>query len=195
MAAAQFPTYPGLKGRVVLITGAGHGIGAAVARAFAAQKARVAINYHRSARAAAALAAGLARKGCKAAAYGADASNPLDISATIMRVRKDLGPVSILVNNASLMLLRRPFDRRTWPDFQAELDVALKGAILCAQAVLPDMRKARAGAIVNIITTLTERRVVGVYSRPGGGTRAAGRCGERRVPRLRSFRPDGEDAA
>jgi len=174
MAPARFPVYPDLTGKVVLVTGGGHGIGAAIVRAFAAQGCHVAVNYHRSARQAASLAAALRRKGVKAAAYRADVRDPLDVCSMTGRVRSDLGPVTILVNNAAIMLPGKPFDRTTWPDFEAELDAALKGAFLCAQAVLKDMRKARrgpsprpvggkghpkGGSIVNIITTMVDRPI------------------------------------
>jgi 3-oxoacyl-[acyl-carrier protein] reductase len=159
MAAAQYPLYPALKGKVVLVTGGARGIGAAITRAFAAQGACVAVNYNRSARPAAALVSALNRRGIEAVCFGADLSDPAAVLDMAAQVSKRLGPVSVLVNNAAILRRGRAFADEAWQDFQAELDVALKGAVLTTQSVLQHMRKAKSGAIVNIITTLTERPI------------------------------------
>jgi len=157
MKQARLLDHSEIRGKVVLVTGAGHGIGAAIARAFAEQGTRVAINYFRSGHSAAALAAALKRKGFKAAAYRADVRDPLEICTMTARVRRDLGPIQVLVNNAAVMLPGRPFEQTSWPSFQAELDVALRGAFFCLQSVLDDMRKARWGRVINILASDIER--------------------------------------
>jgi 3-oxoacyl-[acyl-carrier protein] reductase len=150
-----------IKGKVALVTGAGHGIGAAIARALAEQGAQVALNYFRSGRSAGALAAALRRKGFQARAYRADIGDPLDVCTMTARIRSDLGPITILVNNAAVMLPGQPIERTTWRDFQAELNVALRGAFFCLQSAIEDMKKARWGRVINILAADIERPTAG----------------------------------
>ena len=81
----------------VLVTGAGRGLGAAIARAFAREGARVAINYRNSEAEARALAAEI---GPRAAAYAADVTDPAQVAAMVARISKIFGAPDVLVHNA-----------------------------------------------------------------------------------------------
>ena len=141
-------------GRRVLVTGGSRGIGAATALAFAQAGARVGFNYAREedeAEAAATLAA-LRQAGATAHAARADVSDGEAVTRMVDEMKAALGGApEVLVNNAAvthdgllMMLPEAAWDR--------VLEVNLKGAYLCARAVLRGMIAARAGRIVNVVS-------------------------------------------
>jgi len=140
-----------LSGRHALVTGAGSGIGAAIARAFAQAGARVSLAGRRRApleetRAALPAGAGLALDDF-------DVTDPTAIARGLAVAREKFGPVDILVNNAG-EAPSAPFDRIDLSMWSRTLDVDLTGVFLVTQAVLPDLRARGAGArIVNIAST------------------------------------------
>jgi glucose 1-dehydrogenase len=133
-----------LNGKVAIVTGAGSGIGYAIAERFAAAGAGVCVNYHGYEEDAKALAQKLPR----AIAFKADISKVGEVQAMVDATVKDLGSVDVLVNNAgvekSMPLL--DVDEATW---DLMLNVDLKGAFLCIQACARTMRDS-GGSIVNI---------------------------------------------
>jgi glucose 1-dehydrogenase len=135
-----------LKGRTAIVTGAGSGIGYAIADRFGGAGAAVCVNYLDHEEDAQALAARLPR----AIAVRADVSNAAEVSEMVERTRDHLGSVDVLVNNAGIEK-ESPFldvDEETWDRI---LDINLKGAFLCARAAGRVMRDAgRGGSIVNI---------------------------------------------
>lgn len=139
-----------LTGKNAIITGAGSGIGYAIAERFSEAGAGVCINYYRQyAQEAHDLAARLSGK-ARSIAYEADISNPAQVKAMAEAVRDQLGSLDVLVNNAgverSAPLL--DIDEATW-DFMVSID--LKGVFLCTQAAGRVMRdQGRGGSIVNI---------------------------------------------
>jgi 2-hydroxycyclohexanecarboxyl-CoA dehydrogenase len=90
-------------------------------------------------------------KGMKgqAAAFQVDVGNRADVFAAVNRVRKELGKIQILIHSAGTAEFI-PFDRMEEGQWEQMMDVHLKGAFNCAQAVLPDMIEAKWGRIVNI---------------------------------------------
>src|SRR6516165_4449276 len=93
-----------LTGKVALVTGGSRGIGAATARALAAEGATVAISYSASADKAEALVRDLEGKGVRAAAFKADQGDPAQVDALVKAVVKRFGRLDILVNNAGVFV-------------------------------------------------------------------------------------------
>jgi NAD(P)-dependent dehydrogenase (short-subunit alcohol dehydrogenase family) len=139
-----------LDGRVVLVTGAGRGIGAAVSRTLAAAGARVAL-VARTGADIDALAEEIDASGGQATALEADISDDATVERVFDTAEERLGPLDVLVNNAGIPT-RRPFEVADYPtaDFDRILEVNLRGAFLCARAALRRMRERRAGTVVNI---------------------------------------------
>jgi NAD(P)-dependent dehydrogenase (short-subunit alcohol dehydrogenase family) len=138
-----------LEGKVCLITGGARGIGAAVARAVAAQGALVAINFLHSQKEAMKLVEELQQKGHKALALQADISREEEVSRLFGELRKAWGEVELLVNNAGVAL-RTLVQETTVSEWDRVMNVNLKGAFLCCREALPHMIRKRYGRIVNI---------------------------------------------
>ncbi len=141
-------SYPSLKDRVVLVTGGGSGIGAEVVRQFARQGSHVAFLDVKVAESEA-LAAALLDEGHTAAFYECDLTDIAALRAVIGAVRSDLGPITVLVNNAANDQRHSIQDvtPEYWDDRMA---VNLRHQFFAAQAVAPDMAAAGGGAIVNL---------------------------------------------
>lgn len=144
-----------MKNRVVLVTGASRGIGAATAKLLAAHGAAVAVNYHRSEAEALAVVEELRRGDRRAVAVRADVRDPAQVEAMVEAATRALGPVDTLVVNASISFPVRPFLEYGWADFQAKLDGELGAAFHCCKAVVPGMIARRAGCIVLISSGLS----------------------------------------
>jgi 3-oxoacyl-[acyl-carrier protein] reductase len=155
--------YPDLSGRVALVTGAGRGIGKAIALTLAEAGADVAVNYRERADAAAATADAIRRLGGRAAVVQADVSLAAEVTALVATVARELGPIDILINNAGVA---EPcaIEELTEEAFDRTLAVNLKSAFLCSQAVLPGMRARGFGRIVNVSSGAARGAgVVGVH--------------------------------
>ena len=138
-----------LKGRIALVTGGSRGIGAAISKALAEAGAAVAINYRERADEANRLVDVIAKANGRAVAISADVSQASAVANMVERVKSELGPIDILVNNAGIAITRG-IDDLSEADFDQTIAVNLKSVFLCIQAVLPMMRAARWGRIVNI---------------------------------------------
>ncbi len=150
-----------MKNRVVLVTGASRGIGAATAKLLAQHGAAVAVNFHRSEPQALALVDELRRMDRRAVAVRADVRDPAQVQALVEEASRALGPIDTLVVNASISFPMRPFVEYAWSDFQAKLDGELGAAFHCCKAVVPGMIERKAGCIVAISSTLSRRPGVG----------------------------------
>jgi NAD(P)-dependent dehydrogenase (short-subunit alcohol dehydrogenase family) len=148
---APIATYPSLKGKVVLITGGGGGIGAAITRRFAEQGAKTAFLDIAEAPSKA-LIAKWAGPGRDIHFELADLRNVDALRAAVAAVRKRFGPIDILINNAA------HDERHAMADvtpeyFDDRIAVNLKHQFFAAQAVLPDMVEKNKGVIINFGST------------------------------------------
>lgn len=137
-----------LAGRVALVTGASRGIGRAIAQGLAQEGAAVAVLSTRL-DGAAPVAQALRAAGYRAHAVGVDVARPAELDAALAEVRRALGPVDVLVNNAGIAL-RRPLVATSDADFERVLAVNLAGPFYLARRLLPDMAERGWGRLVNI---------------------------------------------
>lgn len=150
------------KGKVVLVTGAGRGIGAAIARAFAAEGGLVVVNYLQNAAAAEAVVNDCKQLGGDAWAVQADVSSAPAVNAMVAQVLAETGRLDVLVNNAFAAYSFDPEQRKmfwelAWDDYQRQLDGAVRATFNVCQAVLPHFKKRSQGAIINLASDLVER--------------------------------------
>jgi 3-oxoacyl-[acyl-carrier protein] reductase len=140
-----------LGGQVALVTGAGAGIGRAIARELASGGAVVAVHYHRSREGAEAVVAEVVAGGGKAIAVGGDLTRREDAERVVAQAAEGLGPIDILVNNAGDMVERRGFLDMTEELWRKVFDLNVTSTFFCSQPVARAMvERKRGGAIVNM---------------------------------------------
>src|SRR5262245_60621602 len=137
-------TYPGINGKTVVVTGGAAGIGEACVRLLAKHGANVAI-FDINREAAQALASSV---GANCAPYLLDVSNSSEVHSAFQKVVTELGPPTLLVNNAGIGL-QKTVTETTDDDWDRVLNVNLKSFFLCAREAIPFMEKAGKGSIVN----------------------------------------------
>ncbi|TDW26968.1 3-oxoacyl-ACP reductase [Cryobacterium psychrophilum] len=153
-----------LAEQIVLVTGGGRGLGHSIVAAFAAQGARVVINYRTSAASAQALAADYGSK--QAVAVQADVTDAAQVAELLAEAAAHFGsPVTTVVNNA-LADFSFNGDARsdavgiTWEEFDAQFSGSVRSALNTTQQALPGMRELGFGRIINIGTNLFQNPVV-----------------------------------
>lgn len=138
-----------LKGKVAVVTGGSRGIGRAVCLRLASMGAKVYVNFVSRSDAADAVVQEIEKAGGVAYALGFDVADSAAVKEAFEMVVKESGGVDILINNAGITR-DGLFLRMKEADWDAVLTTNLKGAFLCAKAVVKGMVKKRAGRIVNI---------------------------------------------
>ncbi len=141
-----------LKGKVALVTGAGSGIGRAVAAVFAREGAAVGINYFRNEEGARETLRHIEISGAEGELLKADVSKPGDAESIVTQLKNRFGKIDILVNNSGIGSESTP-DRVTeisLADWDRVMDVNLKGVMLTSKFVLPGMMERKQGTIINI---------------------------------------------
>jgi NAD(P)-dependent dehydrogenase (short-subunit alcohol dehydrogenase family) len=139
-----------LKGKVAIITGAGSGIGKALARRLAADGASVVVaDIQKFDLAAAELAKAT---GARTLGLQVDVSNEQDVERMAAEAVKAFGRIDILVNNAAVFstLKLKPFEEIGVAEWRKVMDVNIMGVALCCRACVPHMRKAGGGRIINL---------------------------------------------
>ena len=159
-----------LKGRSALVTGAGRGIGRAIAVAFAKAGADVAINYAGNEAAAKETEELCAAFGVKTMVIKADVSDAESCKAMVEQVKEAFGKIDILVNNAGITKDKLMIGMSE-ADFMDVINTNLKGSFLCVQLVSKLMIKQRYGRIINLSS------VVGIHGNVGQVNYAASKAG------------------
>jgi 3-oxoacyl-[acyl-carrier protein] reductase len=139
-----------LQEHVALVTGAGAGIGRAVARELAARGASVALHYHRSRQGAEDTAKQLCADGHKAVTIGGDLTMKDEADRVVAHAIEALGPIDILVNNAGDLVERRAFADMSEELWRKIFDLNVSSTFFCAQAAARTMVPRGRGAIVNL---------------------------------------------
>jgi NAD(P)-dependent dehydrogenase (short-subunit alcohol dehydrogenase family) len=156
-------------GKVAVVTGAANGIGAACARLFAASGAAVAL-WDIDAAGARTLAAELAAGGALAQGFACNVARSGEVAAAVAASVSAFGRIDVLVNNAGIFRAAEFLDIAE-ADWDAVIDVNLKGAFLVAQAVAREMAKTGGGAIVNMssVNGVTAIASIASYNASKGG--------------------------
>ena len=142
--------YLELKGKVALVTGASSGIGRATAEALAANGARVAINFHRNEAGADAARKSIVDRGGRAIVVQADVTRSSEVESLVEQTVAALGAIDILVNNAGSLVERLKILELSEEHWDEVIDLNLKSAFLCCQAVAGSMMERKTGAIINV---------------------------------------------
>ncbi|RAP75579.1 SDR family NAD(P)-dependent oxidoreductase [Paenibacillus montanisoli] len=140
-----------LSGKAALVTGAGGGIGRAIAVKLASAGASVALNYLNSREAAEEAVAAIRANGGTAVAIQADVSKAEEAARLVEEAERAFGrPVDLLINNAGHLVQRLPNEEMTEELYGRVMDVNLKSAVFVTKAVIPGMKAAGGGCIVNM---------------------------------------------
>jgi 3-oxoacyl-[acyl-carrier protein] reductase len=148
-----------LVGRTALVTGSSKGLGKAIALALGAAGAKVALNFANDQAAADATFAEFAGRGYEGLLVRADCTNEKHVTKMCHAVSQKLGPIDILVCNATPAQPQKPFELYDWAFHQQMLDFFVKSPFLLTRAVLPQMKERRFGRIVNIGSEVLRRGV------------------------------------
>jgi len=153
-----------LSGKTAVVTGASSGLGAEIARFLARAGAAVVINYSRNREGAEEVAAGIRAEGGRALPFQADVASAEEVAALFAACRAELGPATIIVNNAGREERCAPPFELTWTDYQKMIDLNLKAIYNTVGNAHPDMRAAGWGRVVNVGSV--------ALNRPFGGSAA-----------------------
>ncbi len=159
----ELDSYLALQDKVVVVTGASSGIGAATAIFFSEVGARVVIGYNRNRAGAELVRNKITGAGGHAIVIQADITRSSEVDSLIKQAVDTFGPIDILVNNAGSLIERLPLLKMTELKWDAVMDLNLKSAMMCSQAVAGSMMERGCGVIVNIAS---------IAGRNGGGVGA-----------------------
>jgi 3-oxoacyl-[acyl-carrier protein] reductase len=163
-----------LDGTTALVTGASRNIGAAIALEMGMAGARVAVHYHSPSSAGNArdVVAAIEAAGGRAVALAADVGDQTDVHELVAAVERQLGPPTVLVNNAATSIASNVAWTEIVPaEWNRVVETNLASAFLCARAVYEHMRNAGGGAIVNVSS------VRALLGRPGNAHYTASKAG------------------
>jgi 3-oxoacyl-[acyl-carrier protein] reductase len=143
--------------RVALVTGSSRGLGRAIALRLARDGLAVAVNGLHDDEQTLELADSIERSGGVAAPFAADVTEENQVAELVAAVRKRLGPVEVLVLNATGPQPEAALDEVTWEEHAAQIDYFVKSPVLIGRAVLPDMIARSWGRIVHIDSEVVDR--------------------------------------
>ena len=139
-----------LAGRTALVTGSSTGLGKATARCLGLAGAKVAVNYANSLPRAEAAVAEMRAAGITAELFQADVTSEREIDGMFTAIEKSLGPVDIIVANATPEQPQKPIEEYDWAFHQQMLDFFVKSPYLLARRALPGMKSRKHGRFINI---------------------------------------------
>jgi len=164
-------SYPELTGRVVVVTGGAQGIGAATARAFAAQKSQVAVLDIDGA-GAKKVADAIAKGGGRAIAIHADVTDEVSVEHAISGVTTELGGLDVLVNCAGGYGRLATVEDMPVEEWDRTVALNLRSVFLVSKAAIPHLKKSKAGRIINV-SSISGRQVTVASSPAYGSAKAA----------------------
>jgi gluconate 5-dehydrogenase len=158
-----------LTGEIVLVTGGTHGLGMAIAKGLAGAGARLVINDISIDKLNQALRIYL-EAGMDARGYRFDVTDEKQVMEAIPRIEKEVGPISILINNAGI-IKRVPLAEMSVEDFRLVVDIDLVAPFIMAKAAVRGMIERKRGKIINMCSMMSElgRNTVGAYAAAKGG--------------------------
>jgi len=144
-----------LKGKVVLVTGSGRGIGAEITRVLSSAGASVIINYVKDSESANKIADDINKDNPgRAIVVKADVSDSIQVRKMFSDIRGRFGEIDVLVNNASPSLDNKGLLSSDWSDFEKHINTLVKGAYNCSLEAVESMKKKGRGKIVNILSSI-----------------------------------------
>jgi 3-oxoacyl-[acyl-carrier protein] reductase len=171
-----------LKDKIALVTGSSRGIGAAIAKLFARQCAKVVV-HGRDAAALSVVRGEIEQAGGRATHVMADTTKFSDIEAMRRQIEEELGPIDILVANAGGSFTKPgPLEHTTEDEWRASLDGNLTATFLTIKTFLPGMKERRAGNIITVSSANSvccrQKRHRNSYPRPRSPGRSVRNSGE-----------------
>ncbi len=148
-----------LAGRVALVTGSSAGLGKAMAFALGRAGAAVALNYQNNTARAERTFAEFQAQGCSGILVRGDVTCEVEAPRLVDEIAQRLGPVDILVLNATCDQPHKPIEEYDWALYQAMVDFFIKSPFLLTRACLPHMKRQKWGRIINIGSEVVERGV------------------------------------
>lgn len=147
--------------RVALVTGSSRGIGAATAKLLADRGAKVVVNYYSNEDAAASTAREIREQGGDALVVQADVRDGTAVERMIERTTEEWDAIDVLVNNANMPFVKKPFAEMTWEEFEQKLTDELEAAFRVTEHVLPVMVEQGYGRIVYVSSGLGDHPAPG----------------------------------
>ena len=148
-----------LDGRVALVTGSSTGLGKAIAIALGKAGAKVAMNYYNNDERAQAALEEFRAAGGTGDMFKGNVIDPEDVNRLYDEIKEKLGPVDILVCNATPDQPQKPIEDYDWEFYQSMLDFFIKSPYLLSLACLPHMRQQKWGRIINITSEVFQQGV------------------------------------
>jgi 3-oxoacyl-[acyl-carrier protein] reductase len=159
MAMTKLESMFSLAGKVALVTGSSKGLGREMAFGLGRAGARVAFNYRNGQEQAERTFAAYRAEGLEGGLYRGSAIDEGEVAGMCAAIRDELGPIDIVVVNATPDQPQKPIEEYDWSLYQSMLDFFVKSPYLLARAVLPQMKERRWGRIVNITSEVFHRGV------------------------------------
>lgn len=155
-----------LCGKVVLVTGASRGIGAATAKRLAKSGASVIINYYQNREAAQKVLEAIQSGGGRGMIFQADVTRKDQVASMVKAAREEYSTIDVLVNNAYFPFQVGQLHDLSWDDFHRAIEHELSAFHNCVQACLPDMIQKKSGKIIVVSTRLAQQPLpkLGAYA-------------------------------